>query len=149
MRWMFLLQTFFPSWNFFSDVGSEISLEYRTSEAKTLHGPWTPVLPPIRRSAFNFPLNSQGNFIHACRTNLERFAVEITSTDENEIQSLTSYKTIEQMVRFQILAQTANLNGLTPASQKTEFSQVQYQFRILVDSQEVLTSPFTPFTNKS
>lgn len=102
-KWLFLLRAFFPSWRFFDAAAPELRLEVRFGKCEPALGPWEIALPPIRRSITNFPVNAEGNFLHACHNLLNHLNDDIQElADLSDVIQLTNYKLVRNLARFQV-----------------------------------------------
>jgi len=128
--WYVVFQSFFPSWKFFDDAGSEIRLSVRVGPSEIELGGWVNCLTPIPRTIKTIFINPQGAYLHAARNLVTRLSFEISDGDENRPEKIvekTTYKIVKNLVRYQI------------ADLKLASAPFYYQFRLSVSSMEHLS----------
>ena len=132
-KWLFLLRAFFPSWNFFSDVGPDPLLSFRYG--KDLEGwtVWSPVIDSIPRRFTNLFFNPVGNLLHAQRNALQHFLLDLES-ESRDVESKTTYCIVKNMVEVKTRESLAKQFGEGPLlrSEKPEVPNKSwnYQFKI-------------------
>jgi hypothetical protein len=103
-----LFRVLLPSYRFFDCTTDALELLYRTStERQDSFGPWALCIPkPGPRKLKNLFLNHEENFLFACHALLEYFQNDlndgIEEGIEEDIAESTSFRLVQNLVRFQI-----------------------------------------------
>jgi len=133
MNWLFFFRAFFPSWVFFTQANSEISLQVRYQQGAEV-GSWEDLTPQIQRRAGNLFWNPTNNFLHACHNSLHHLLTDVNDledTSEEKIESLASYKVVKNMVAFLLQSKGVSLKA--------------YQFRLVVRDPSFLSGKSQTF----
>lgn len=124
------LRVLFPSWKFFEEVGSALSLEYRIHGPNGEVGEWTETLHRPAPHCYSFLFNPEGNLFLAAQSLLQRLEEEIGSSDPQAggaIEHTTSFQLVKRLVSFQIRERTGECSrfqfriGRTEARQPREY----------------------------
>lgn len=97
------LRVLFPSWRFFEDVGSALSLEHRYQLANGEISEWSCVLTRPSPRWYSFIFNPAGNLFLAEQSLLQRLEEEIGSSDptrSEELEHTVSFQLVTRLVRF-------------------------------------------------
>ncbi len=99
------LRVLFPSWRFFEEVGSTLSLEYRFQAADSGLSEWTEALTRPATRWHSFLFNPDGNLFLAEQSLLQRLEEEIGASDPAHSEALeqtTSFQLVKRLVHFQL-----------------------------------------------
>lgn len=91
-KWLYLLRTFFPSWEFFNDVGLEYNIQIQTS----LQSSWENLIPPISRNIKGLLMNPSAASIHSYYNLLQYLHAQM-GKDEFKIESSSTFLILKNL----------------------------------------------------